>query len=95
MDGEVIDGDSYHFFSLIAKAQRNCDIYLGWKDSNNNTGEEEIGTLDSDWGRMEVFDLSTEWQGRSITEIWLSFRPGGNVHLPVRIGWVKLENSEL
>ncbi len=95
MDGEVIDGDSYHFLSLIGKTEDDCDVYLGWKDINNITGEEEIGTLDSDWGRMEVFDLSTEWQGRRITEIWLSFRPDGNEQMPVRIGWVKLENGEL
>ena len=95
LNSEEIDGDSYHYFSLIAKTQQNCDVYLGWKDSNNNTGEEEIGELSSNWGRTPVADLSTEWQGRCITELWLSFRLGGLEPMPVRVGWVRLLNGEL
>lgn len=96
LGSEEIDGDSYHYFSLIAKTQRNCDVYLGWRDSDNNTGEAEIGELSSDWERLPVADLSTEWQGLDITELWLSFEPtDGTPPIPVRIGWVKLENGEL
>ncbi len=95
LDGETIDGDNYVYFSLIAKTQRACDVFLGWKDSHNQTGSLMVGELNSEWGRMEIKDLSSNWSGLDIKELWLSFRPTGMIDMPVRVGWIKLENGTI
>ena len=93
--GETIDGDECFDFNLIGKTRRSSDVYLGWTDTHNHTGIVKIGEMDNTWHRLGVADMSGSWSGLEIKELWLSFRPSGSVVLPVRIGWLTLENGEL
>ncbi len=92
LDGETIDGSTYNSISLIGKAEFACNVYLNWAANPSIVGSVQIGELGSDWGVLEPFDLSTisSWDGKTITDVSLSFRRTGNIDYPIRIGLVKL-----
>ncbi len=99
MNGYNVTGDDYSFITLIGKIEHDCDVYLSWDTSQAQIGSVKIGELNSDWGRTDTYDLSTNalWASKTITSISLSFRTtdASQDDNPVRIGWVRLENGEL
>ncbi len=97
LSSSTIDGDDYYLINLIGKFSRGCDVYLHWTTTQSGFGSQKIGELSGDWGTMGVHDLSSNssWDGKTIDDIWLSFKPAGPLALFVRIVWIKLENGEL
>ncbi len=96
LNGEMIDGDEYNYLRIALKAELYCDLRVGWTDSNSGEGSIVITDLEEgEWVRIESNALADEWEGLDITELWLGFRKTGNLQMPVRVGWVKLENGAL
>jgi hypothetical protein len=85
-----IDGDTWNQFSLACHTEGDCDVVLGWTDSQHGIGHVQVGRADDGWVILEPFDLSGMWAGKDISKLWLRFEPDGQGALPVRIGWVKL-----
>ena len=72
-----------------------CDFYLTWTADSSIVGSVKIGELSLIWGELAPYDLSaiSQWNGKRITELSLSFRRSGTGNLddyPVRVGWVRL-----
>jgi len=97
LGGETLDGDDWEYISLIGKTDVPCDVYLRWETSIPSVSEVKIGEMGS-WGILEYDDLGSNpnWAGKTITALSLSFRAQiHTVNVPVRIGWVRLENGRL
>ncbi len=92
LDGNSIDGSDYSSISLIGKSGLACDVYLTWRTNIPGIDSVMIDEMSSYWEVLEPFDLSTisSWDGKTITDVSLSFRRPRTTDYHVRIGWIKL-----
>jgi hypothetical protein len=97
LDGTTnIVGDLYNQVSLACiSMDASCDVIIGWEDTAHNADTVTIyeDLPAGEWVEIGPYDLSGDWNHRTIETLWLRFSYTSEVENRVRIGWVRLEEE--